>query len=148
MPIPVLIPPALRLILSTAIGAKIVGFVFSWVTSPTNHAMRTAFLDHVDHVIEGLDKAGIGIWPSERVSLIEDLAVLRDSAEVGWTEPHETSAIGANILVPFVGTYERCRRRSGIGSGIACEGCWRLDLEKGWSSSRHSVSAPQMNVQS
>jgi hypothetical protein len=112
MPIPVLIPPALRLILSTAIGAKIVGFVFSWVTSPTNHAMRTAFLDHVGHVIEGLDKAGIGIGPSDRVSLIEDLAVLRDSAEVGWTEPHETSALGRTFW------FLSWAHTKGVGEGV------------------------------
>lgn len=113
MPVPfVLIPPALRIVLSTAIGLKIGGFITSWITSPTNHAMRTAFLDHVDHVVEGLDKAKIGIGVSDRASLVEDVEFLRYSAESGWTEPHETGALGR------VFWFLSWAHAKGIGEGV------------------------------
>lgn len=88
-----LIPPMLMLLIKTAIGAKVIGFLTSFLLSPTNHAMRTAFLEHTEHVLEGLDKNEMGPSDEERKSLQEDLDVLRANVVRGWVEPMESAAV-------------------------------------------------------
>lgn len=85
-------------LLRTVIVVKLTGFVVSAITSPTNHALRKSFLDHVEHVVEGLGKNGIGIGPSDRETLVRDLAVLRIAADKGWTDPSQTAGLGRTML--------------------------------------------------
>src|SRR3989344_1316110 len=94
MPVPlVIIPPIVAKILAYVLGAKILLIGISMLTAPTNRGSREAFLGHVKHVVEGRDKAEIGISQQDRVSLAEDLDVLTRGAEMGWTEEYESAAL-------------------------------------------------------
>jgi hypothetical protein len=88
MPFPLLAP-----VISTLIGAKIAAFLVSVVTAPTNKGSREAILLHVEHVLEGMDTAGIGIGPEDRLSINEDLMLLRNGVEMGWHEEYESLAL-------------------------------------------------------
>jgi hypothetical protein len=85
-------------VLLSIAAAKVAALTSSWMTSPTNYRLRNAYLDHVDHVVEALDKAGIGIGPKDRETLEHNLRVLRDSAEKGWISPPDTSAFVQVLL--------------------------------------------------
>lgn len=94
MPVPVVAAAAvIPIIVKTVIGAKVIGFVASWVTSPTSTSMRSAFLDHVEHVRIGLRTAAMTFEETDETDLIANIATLRESAEAGWTKPNQTLAL-------------------------------------------------------
>lgn len=95
MPAPLfVIPPALKVLISTVVGAKIVGFALGVVTAPTTAATRNAILEHTRHVLQGLDAAEIGVAQTDRVSLHEDLQILERGVQIGWHQDYETAAFG------------------------------------------------------
>lgn len=94
MPAPLLaVAAVIPVVVKTVIGAKLLGFAASWATSPTNGSMRKSFLEHVDHVREGLQAANISLEESSDVDLIANIETLRQSQALGWTEPAQTRAL-------------------------------------------------------
>jgi hypothetical protein len=111
------IPPLVKAAVSTVIGAKIVGFALNIVAAPTSFSTRESILEHVQHVVDGLDSAGIVIEPHDRTSLQEDCAILRYGAKQGWHEDYETAALGRVIV--FLSWAHAKSTGSGVGSLVS-----------------------------
>lgn len=88
-PLAALLPLALK----TAIGLKLVGIAISWATSATSANTRRTFIEHIEHVRDGLKEANLSLTNEEDASLLARIATLKASAGVGWTTPSETHAL-------------------------------------------------------
>jgi hypothetical protein len=137
MPHFLVLSPLVRLLIVTGVVAKVASVAAAWVTSPTNNAMRDSFLKHIDHVLEGLDKAGIGMGQEDRASLSEDLAVLRHFGMEGWTEPYETAALGRTLM------FLSWAHAKGIGHGFenAASSHWKAAGDWVWKKGSEALDA-------
>ncbi len=113
MPAPIALVALVPLVIKTVIGAKMIGFVASWVTSPTTASMRRSFLEHVEHVRDGLRKSEITLGNSDDTDLLASIETLRESAELGWTKPNETLALWS--VMKFVSWAHS--KATGVGLG-------------------------------
>ncbi len=93
MAFPAVVIALVPLVIKTVIGAKMIGFVASWVTSPTSASMRTSFLRHVEHVRDGLQYTDFPLGPADDADLLANIETLRSAVRDGWTKPNETLAL-------------------------------------------------------
>ena len=114
MPAPLAVFALVPLVIKTAIGAKLIGFVASWATSPTNAAMRRSFIEHTEHVREGLQHTGFSLGNADDADLLANIETLRESAGRGWTEPRETLALWSVMKFRScsIGVHTSIRRRA------------------------------------
>lgn len=93
MPLPAAAIALVPLVIKTVIGAKLIGFAASWATSATSGSMRQSFLEHVEHVREGLQQSGVPLTETDDVDLVANIETLRASVKEGWTQPNQTRAL-------------------------------------------------------